>query len=185
MSTTTYKVIVTREENAWLADVPQLEGTHTYARSLPALDQAVREVIAMVEDLPEGAETGLRIAYEYHTGNPALDEAAAQLRALRDRVRLDEQRVAQQTAELAKQMVSLHALSVRDAAALIGVAPQRISQVAPRKTAVGGVKLRKAREMPVSGRLPAAKAPTSSVRVTKDPKSSGRVEVPRASGRRR
>ncbi|MFI2663369.1 type II toxin-antitoxin system HicB family antitoxin [Micromonospora carbonacea] len=184
MSTKTYKVIVTREENAWLADVPELDGTHTYARSLPALDQSVREVIAMVEDLPDGAESGLRISYEYHTGNPALDEAAAQLRALRDRVRLDEQRIAQQTAELAKEMVSRHALSVRDAAALIGVAPQRISQVAPRKSTLAGVRLRRARDIP-SGSISAAKTPTSAVKVAKNPKSSANLEVPRESGRRR
>ncbi|MEV0214388.1 hypothetical protein [Micromonospora sp. NPDC050695] len=128
-----YRVIVTREDGAWLADVPELEGTHTYARNLPGLDQAVREAIALSEDLPDGAEPTLRLAYEYHTGDPQLDEAAAQLRALRDRVRIDEQRVAQQTVQLAKEMVSLHSMSVRDAAALIGVKPQRISQVAPRK----------------------------------------------------
>ncbi|MFG2046034.1 hypothetical protein ACGFIW_01220 [Micromonospora sp. NPDC048935] len=133
MSEHAYRVVVTREAGAWLADVPELDGTHTYARNLPGLDQAVREVIALTEDLPNGAEATLRLAYEYHTGDKQLDEAAAELRALRDRVRIDEQRVAQQTVLLAQEMVSRHSMSVRDAAALIGVKPQRISQVAPRK----------------------------------------------------
>jgi predicted RNase H-like HicB family nuclease len=42
-----YRVVVTREDGRWLADVPGLEGAHTYARSLPALDQAVREVVVL------------------------------------------------------------------------------------------------------------------------------------------
>lgn len=157
MSERTYRVVVTREDGAWLADVPDLEGTHTYARNLPALDQSVREVIAMVEGLPEGAEAGLKVAYEYHTGHPELDKAAAQLRAMRDRVRIEEQRVAQQTVELAKEMVTIHSMSVRDAAALIGVAPQRISQVAPRKATSRAV----TRKAPESGQWSGKKNPTS------------------------
>lgn len=131
MSERTYRVVVTREDGAWLADVPDLEGTHTYARNLPGLDQSVREVIAMVEDLPDGAEAGLQLAYEYHTGDPTLDEAAARLRADRDRIQVEKQRVERLTVELAQEMIAHHRMSVRDAAALIGVAPQRISQVAP------------------------------------------------------
>jgi predicted RNase H-like HicB family nuclease len=45
MSDRAYRVVVTREDSHWLADVPELQGAHTYARSLPTLDQAVREVI--------------------------------------------------------------------------------------------------------------------------------------------
>jgi predicted RNase H-like HicB family nuclease len=43
----TYRVIITRDDGHWLADVPSLQGAHTYARSLPALDQAVREVVVL------------------------------------------------------------------------------------------------------------------------------------------
>lgn len=38
-----YRVVVTREDGAWLADVPGLDGAHTYAHTPPALDRAVRE----------------------------------------------------------------------------------------------------------------------------------------------
>lgn len=37
-----YRVVVTREDGAWLADVPTLDGAHTWARNLPTLDLAVR-----------------------------------------------------------------------------------------------------------------------------------------------
>jgi hypothetical protein len=55
----TYRVVVTRENGHWLADVPALQGAHTYARSLPALDQAVREVVVLAADLPDEAMPGL------------------------------------------------------------------------------------------------------------------------------
>lgn len=56
---TTYGVHVTREGHQWLAEVPGLEGTQTYAPNLTALDRYVREIIVLAEDLPaavRGAE---------------------------------------------------------------------------------------------------------------------------------
>lgn len=132
----TYKVIVTREDGAWLADVPELEGTHTYARNLPGLDTSVREVIALAEDLPEGAEAGLKLTYEYHTGDQRIDQVTAELRATRERLRIEERRLTEQTAEVARELVSSHSMSVRDVAALIGTSAQRISQVAPTRRPV-------------------------------------------------
>ncbi len=64
----TYRVVVTREDGHWLADVPALHGAHTYARSLPPLDQAVREVVVRAADLPDEAMPGLVLEYDYHTG---------------------------------------------------------------------------------------------------------------------
>lgn len=55
MSQRTFRVVVTREDGQWLADVPGLTGAHTYARSLPSLDQAVREVVVLAADLPDEA----------------------------------------------------------------------------------------------------------------------------------
>jgi hypothetical protein len=52
MNGDTYRAIITREDGHWLADVPSLPGAHTYARSLPTLDQAVREVVVLAADLP-------------------------------------------------------------------------------------------------------------------------------------
>jgi hypothetical protein len=40
MSEHAYQVTVSREDGQWLADVPELQGAHTYARSLPTLDQS-------------------------------------------------------------------------------------------------------------------------------------------------
>jgi hypothetical protein len=131
---TTYHVTVTRDGQSWLADVPELAGTHTWARNLPALDKAVREAIALTEDLPEGAEPGLTVEYTYRTGDPSLDAAAAEVRAERNRLAEAERALVTRTQALAEQIVTHRGLSVRDAAELLNVSPQRISQVVPRRS---------------------------------------------------
>ena len=83
MSDHAYQVVVTREDSHWLADVPELQGAHTYARSLPTLDQAVREVIVLAADLPDEAMPELILDYDCHTGDPELDITALEVRRLR------------------------------------------------------------------------------------------------------
>jgi predicted RNase H-like HicB family nuclease len=80
MSDHAYRVVVTRDDSHWLADVPELQGAHTYARSLPTLDQAVREVIVLAADLPDEAMPELVLDYDYHTGDPELDTTALEVR---------------------------------------------------------------------------------------------------------
>ncbi len=131
--TKTYRVVVTREGESWLADVLDVAGTHTWAKNLPSLDRSVREAIALAEDLPDGAEGGLALDYGYSTGHADWDAQAAELRAERERVSRAERELAERTAELAGRLVR-GGLSVRDVAVLLRVSPQRISQVAPRKS---------------------------------------------------
>ena len=75
-----YHVVVTRDGDGWLADVPALPGTHTWAKTLRALDRNVREVIGMVEDLPRSAEAAMGLEMDYRTGDPMLDERAGAAR---------------------------------------------------------------------------------------------------------
>lgn len=123
----TYRVVVTREDGNWLGDVPDLAGAHTFARSLPSLDKALREVIVLAADLPDEAMPDLVLDYEYRTGDPRIDQDAARVRQLRA-----------QLAEVeALTVLSVRALtpelSVRDAGALLGVSPQRVSQIARKR----------------------------------------------------
>ena len=118
------------EGGHWLADVPGFQGARTYARSLPALDQAVREVIVLAADLPDAAMPGLRLDFLYHTGDPELDSTALEVRRLRRQA--DElAAAAARTGEVAMQLVA-RGLSVRDVAALLGISPQRVSQLTAR-----------------------------------------------------
>lgn len=128
MSERGYRVVVIREDGHWLADVPELEGAHTYARSLPALDQAVREVIVLAADLPDEAMPGLVLDYRYDTGDPELDATALEVRRLRRQADELAAAVAVRTGEVAAQLVARD-LSVRDVAALLGISPQRVSQL--------------------------------------------------------
>jgi hypothetical protein len=131
----TYRVVITHENSAWLADVPDLAGTHTFARNIPSLQKAVRELIALVEDLPDGAEDDLDVDYEYRIGIPEVEAETRQLRADRERIRREENELARRTDAAAKTLVERYKFSVRDAAALTGVSKQRISQLAPTKDA--------------------------------------------------
>ena len=59
-----FRVVVTKESDAWLADVPECQGSHTYSPyGLAKLDTYVREVVALADDLPDGAEDGLELAW--------------------------------------------------------------------------------------------------------------------------
>jgi DNA-directed RNA polymerase specialized sigma24 family protein len=126
-----YRVVVTRGDAHWLADLPELEGAHTYARSLPALDQAVREVVVLAAGLPDEAMADLALEYDYHTGDPELDTTALEVRRLR---RQADELAAAATARTRQAATQLAArgLSVRDIAALLGISPQRVSQLTAR-----------------------------------------------------
>jgi DNA-binding CsgD family transcriptional regulator len=128
VSDQSYRVVVTREDSHWLADVRDLQGAHTYARNLPALDQAVREVIVLAADLPDEAMPELVIDYDYHTGDPELDTTAVEVRRLRRQAYELAATAAAQTEQAAIRLVA-RGLSVRDAAALLGISPQRVSQL--------------------------------------------------------
>ena len=67
------------------------------------------------------------IDYDYHTGDPELDTTAMEVRRLR---RQADELAAAATAQTAQAAIRLVArgLSVRDAAALLGISPQRVSQ---------------------------------------------------------
>jgi hypothetical protein len=126
-----YRVVVTREDGHWLADLPDLEGAHTYARSLPALDHAVREVAVLAAGLPDEAMAGLVLEYDYRTGDPELDVTALEVRRLRKEADELAAAAAARTAQAAARLAA-QGLSVRDIAALLGISPQRVSQLATR-----------------------------------------------------
>jgi predicted RNase H-like HicB family nuclease len=132
VAVTVYTVRAAREGDKWTADVPEVPGAHTWARGIQGLEAGVREVIALVLDLPEGAESTLELDWQYSTGDAAWDEATAALRAARRDVDAMAVALADQTTLMAVELV--RSFSVRDIAALLGVSYQRVSQVAPRKT---------------------------------------------------
>lgn len=100
-----YRVVVIREHKSWLADVPELEGAHTWATNLPAVDRAVREVIILAADLDEDEGDGLELDWDIHTGDADLDEELAELRRKRAEMTQLESDVVRGTAISARHIV--------------------------------------------------------------------------------
>jgi predicted RNase H-like HicB family nuclease len=125
----TYRVHVTREDGQWLADVPELEGTHTYAASLTALDRHVREAIVLGADLPDEAMADLDLDYSYDLADQLIVQAN-ELRAEREELTRRELQLKQATERLA-MLLTRRGYSARDAGPLLGISHQRISQIRP------------------------------------------------------
>jgi predicted RNase H-like HicB family nuclease len=122
-----YHVVITREDDAWLARVEGLEGAQTFARSLPSLMKSIREVIVLMDDLPDDSPVTVNPTYDLQ--DPLLLEAAftgQERRALEARI----SDLQASTATIARNMTAA-GWSVRDTAALLDITPGRVSQVAP------------------------------------------------------
>lgn len=120
-----YTATVTREGDAWIANVDGLSGAHTYARNLTALEGAVDEVIRLVEDLDDDAPVEIRFRFQ------GLDEEAATAVELADeRDELDRRRAALNVATARKvHSLQQRGYSVRDIAGLLHITPGRVSQI--------------------------------------------------------
>lgn len=70
----TYEVHASREGDRWLADVPDLEGTQTYASNLTALDRYVREIIVLAADLPASERADLTLRWSQDLGDQRDDK---------------------------------------------------------------------------------------------------------------
>jgi hypothetical protein len=124
----TYRVVVTRDEDGyWLADVPELEGSHTDASNLTALDRYVRELIVLGADLPDEAMDDLSIEYAYQTPDDRVAEAA-ELRREREELARREAQLQERTRQLARALTA-SGYSARDTGPLLGISHQRVSQV--------------------------------------------------------
>lgn len=121
----TYKVTVTREAGSWLADVPDVPGAHTFARSLEGLDRSVREVIILMDDLDDDAD--FEVVYDYQLDDDILLEAARVGRE-RSEAAMKEAVIQASTAKIVRELTTC-GYSVRDSAHLLGITPGRVSQL--------------------------------------------------------
>lgn len=122
----TYTVEVFREDDAWIADVIDLPGAHTYAGNLTALDAAVHEVIALVADLPDNADRP-PVRYVYRNVGDEFIEAA-KLGEDREKVET-QQRQLTVAAALTVTKLAAHGYSVRDISGALKMSPGRVSQI--------------------------------------------------------
>lgn len=129
-----YTVRVGREDGWFTAQADDPPGAITCQRTLRKLDQGIREAIAGVEALPRGAEAGLDIHWDY-SGLGVDYEMAAALAALAARRAANDAERRGIVADTDRAVRALRSLdwSVRDIAAVTGVSPALIGQVASRQ----------------------------------------------------
>jgi hypothetical protein len=135
MAPVTYTVEVTREGDAWIADVIDLPGAHTFARNLTALDDAVHEVIALVTDAPDDADRP-PLHYVYAGVDETFLEAA-KLGEAREDIEARQRQLTLASAVAAARLAAA-GYSVRDIAGALKLTPGRVSQILnadPRPTA--------------------------------------------------
>ncbi|MPY81463.1 MAG: type II toxin-antitoxin system HicB family antitoxin [Actinophytocola sp.] len=126
--TTTYAVHVTREAGQWLADIPEVPGAHTHARSLHALHRAVREVITLMADYPDSAvddEDAFAVEFRF------VDEVGTTVepvRRLREQIASLQEELARRTHEVL-HVLDEEGLSLRDEAEVLGLSHQRVQQL--------------------------------------------------------
>ena len=119
-----YSVLVTREGDNWLADVPAVAGAHTFARSLDGLAKSVREVVILMAELEGDAD--VQLDFHYDVDDDTVGEAE-RLRRLRAAMLIQEAELVSATARVASDLTRSY--SVRDTAAMLGLTAGRISQI--------------------------------------------------------
>ncbi len=121
----TYTVVVTREGNAWIADVVDLPGAHTFARNLIALYRSVREVIELVADVSFVSDGAITYSYV------GVDDDLAQAAGLGVERQELEARQRELADEAALRIATLTAkgYSVRDISGALKMSQGRVSQI--------------------------------------------------------
>jgi len=119
----TYTAVCRRSGRWWAVSISELKGVHTQARRLDQVPDMARDAIALMLDV-NPVEVEVTVEPEM----PArVEDALAARRAAREAEEVAERA----TAEAAKQLLD-EGYTIRDAGRLLGLSPQRISQIAPR-----------------------------------------------------
>jgi hypothetical protein len=124
---TSYTVTVSREEPWWVAVVAGLPGGATESRRLDRLEIEVRDLIAGLTDTSEDA-----FDLEWNYALPtALERPVCEFVEARSRRQAAERDYAAAQQRAVDALTAAH-VSVRDAAELLGLSYQRVSQIRPR-----------------------------------------------------
>lgn len=119
----TYTAVCRRSGSWWAISIRELKGVHTQARRLDQVGDMARDAIALMLEVDRG---GVEVTVEPEVPAPVADALAAR-RAAREA----EHAAEQATAAAVKQLLD-EGYTIRDAGRLLGLSPQRISQIAPK-----------------------------------------------------
>jgi predicted RNase H-like HicB family nuclease len=116
----TYTAVCQRSGNWWSISVPEIKGLHSQARRLDQVEEMARDAIALMLDVP--AES---FAVEVR---PELPPAAARAVEAR-RAAKEAAKEAEEGTTQAVRVLLGEGFTVRDIGAMLGLSPQRISQI--------------------------------------------------------
>jgi predicted RNase H-like HicB family nuclease len=122
---TTYTAACRRAGDWWAISVPELKGVHTQVRRLDQAAAMTRDAIALMLDIDPATVT-----VAVRPDLPPLVVHAIDARA----AAREADTVAEQATAIAVRSLINDGYTVRDAGALLGLSPQRISQIASRRT---------------------------------------------------
>ncbi len=117
---TRYTARCTRVGEWWATSVPELRGVHTQARRLDQVEDMARDAIALMLEVPADS-------FDIEVMPEVPDEVSTAPRA-RDELREAEQAANTATERAARWLIE-HGYTVRDAGRLLGLSPQRVSQI--------------------------------------------------------
>jgi predicted RNase H-like HicB family nuclease len=115
-----YTAVSRRSGGWWAISVPELKGVHSQARRLDQVERMAREAIALFLDVPPDS-------FEL-TVEPELPHEVSHALAARRAAREAEQR-ADSATTLAVDRLIAAGFTVRDAGRMLGLSPQRVSQI--------------------------------------------------------
>ena len=126
--TTTYHVAVTRDGRYWVGSVTGLAGGATETRTLATLEDEVRDLVSGLTDTdPDTFDLDI----DYTSALPRQARAAVKsVRGWQGKLRTAEREYSGAQQAAAAELVNA-GVSVRDAAALLGVSPGRVSRLTP------------------------------------------------------
>jgi predicted RNase H-like HicB family nuclease len=128
----TYKITIEPDDNGWwTVSANDVRGAHSHGQTLARARENVREAIALMEDLPEGAEATLNLE-ERIILPPEVEHVVGQIRSLRAEAERIEHQLRDTTNEALERIDQcLPGLGIRDKADLLDLSYQRIAQLRP------------------------------------------------------
>ncbi|MGH8999916.1 MAG: type II toxin-antitoxin system HicB family antitoxin [Acidimicrobiia bacterium] len=127
-----YRIVIEMDDNGWwFVDAPDVPGAHSQGQTLARARANIRETIALMLNLPEGAEDTMEVIERIELpGN--LAGSLQQVYAIRSEL----ERLNAELGEATSQALAyidkyLGDIGLRDKADLLGVSFQRVQQLQP------------------------------------------------------
>lgn len=112
------------EDGTWLVHIKEHRQCHTYGRSLAQARNRIREALALYDDDADDA-----IIHEEYRLPRHVKAVVKQQQRAREQAERAQHEASEHTREAARTLVEDVGLSVRDAAAILGLSYQRVQQL--------------------------------------------------------